>query len=128
MTASANSLSRQIFVLHKSEGHVRFALPSALANRGSAAVIEAALLRIPGVRLVQFDPGSAKLGIHYDPVACNLRQLALILNGSLEAAAAAADEQFEKLRLFWDRKIEKLQIHTPNEGMNALINICDRRQ
>ncbi|MGB4228905.1 MAG: hypothetical protein WBJ68_20115 [Candidatus Dechloromonas phosphoritropha] len=89
MTASANSLSRQIFVLHKSEGHVRFALPSALANRGSAAVIEAALLRIPGVRLVQFDPGSAKLGIHYDPIACSLRQLALILNGNLEAAAAA---------------------------------------
>ena len=90
MTASANSLSRQIFVLHKSEGHVRFALPAALANPGSASIIEAALLRIPGVRLVQLDPGSAKLGIHYDPVACNLRQLALILNGSLEAAAAAA--------------------------------------
>ena len=89
MTASANSLSRQIFVLHKSTGHVRFALPAALANPGSAAVIEAALLRIPGVRLVQFDPGSAKLGIHYDPIACSLRQLALILNGSLEAAAAA---------------------------------------
>jgi len=90
MNASANALSHQIFVLHKSTGHVRFALPAALANPGSASIIEAALLRIPGVRLVQFDPGSAKLGIHYDPIACTLRQLALILNGSLEPAAAAA--------------------------------------
>ena len=90
MNASANALSRQIFVLHKSAGHVRFALPAALANPGSASVIEAALLRIPGVRLVQFEPGYTKLGIHHDPIACRLRQLALILNGSLEGAAAAA--------------------------------------
>lgn len=39
------------------------------------------------------------------------------------ANAAAVDEQFEKLRQFWDNKLEKLQIHTPNDGMNALINI-----
>ncbi|MGV0950864.1 MAG: heavy-metal-associated domain-containing protein [Azonexus sp.] len=89
-TQSVNSISRQIFVLHKSEGHVRFALPVALANPGSAAVIEAALLRIPGVRLAKIDVGTGKIGIHYDPVASSLRQLALVLNASLEAAAAAA--------------------------------------
>ena len=43
---SANPLSRQILVLHKSAGHVRIALPAMLANPGSAAVIESALLRI----------------------------------------------------------------------------------
>lgn len=87
---SVNPLSRQILVLHKSAGHVRFTLPSGLANPGSAAVIEAALLRIPGVRLVKLDQGTAKLVIHYDPIACTLRQLALVLKSSLDAAAAAA--------------------------------------
>jgi hypothetical protein len=87
---SVNSVSRQILVLHKSAGHVRFALPATLANPGSAAVIKAALLRIPGVRLVQVDAGTGKLGVHYDPIACSLPQLALVLKGSLEAAAAAA--------------------------------------
>jgi hypothetical protein len=87
---SVNPLSRQILVLHKSAGHVRFALPAMLANPGSAAVIEAALLRIPGVRLVRIDPGTGKMGVHYDPIACNLRQLALVLKGSLDTATAAA--------------------------------------
>lgn len=89
-TPSVNSVSRQILVLHKSAGHVRFALPATLANPGSAAVIEAALLRIPGVRLVRIDVGTGKMGVHYDPIACSLRQLALVLKGSLDAAAAAA--------------------------------------
>jgi hypothetical protein len=87
---SVNSVSRQILVLHKSAGHVRFALPATLANPGSAAVIEAALLRIPGVRLVRIDIGAGKMGVHYDPIACSLRQLALALKGSLDAATAAA--------------------------------------
>jgi|GEM_PF-213186 len=87
---SVNPISRQILVLHKSAGHVRFALPATLANPGSVAVIEAALLRIPGVRLVQIDVGTGKMGVHYDPIACSLRQLALVLKGSLDAAAAAA--------------------------------------
>ncbi len=87
---SVNSVSRQILVLHKSAGHVRFALPATLANPGSAAVIEAALLRIPGVRLVRIDIGTGKMGVHYDPIACSLGQLALVLKGSLEEASAAA--------------------------------------
>ncbi len=87
---SVNPISRQILVLHKSAGHVRFALPATLANPGSAAVIEATLLRIPGVRLVRIDVGTGKMGVHYDPIACSLRQLALVLKGSLEEAAAAA--------------------------------------
>jgi hypothetical protein len=87
---SVNPLSRQLLVLHKSAGHVRFALPATLANPGSAAVIEAALLRIAGVRLVRIDVDTGKMGVHYDPIACSLRQLALVLKGSLDAAAAAA--------------------------------------
>jgi hypothetical protein len=87
---SVNPLSRQILVLHKSAGHVRFALPATLANPGPAAAIEAALLRIPGVRLVTIDVDTGKMGVHYDPIACSLRQLALVLKGSLDAAAAAA--------------------------------------
>jgi hypothetical protein len=87
---SVNPVSRQILVLHKSAGHVRFALPATLANPGSAAVIEAALLRIPGVRLVRIDPGTGKMGVHYDPIACSLRQLALVLKGCLDTATAAA--------------------------------------
>jgi len=87
---SVNPLSRQILVLHKSAGHARFALPAVLANPGSAAVIKAALLRIPGVRLVRIDVDTGKIGVHYDPIACSLRQLALVLKGSLDAAATAA--------------------------------------
>lgn len=85
-----NQISRQIFVLHKSDGHVRFALPARFANAGSAGVIESALLRVPGVRVASLDRRSAKLAIHYDPLVCSLRQLALILNGSLTAAQDAA--------------------------------------
>jgi len=35
---------------------------------------------------------------------------------------ARVDAAYEELRKFWDRKFEKLQIETPNEGMNTLIN------
>ncbi|NLI54183.1 MAG: N,N'-diacetylchitobiose phosphorylase [Clostridiales bacterium] len=38
------------------------------------------------------------------------------------ASAEAADEQFEKLRRFWDEKLNRLQIETPSAGMNSLIN------
>ena len=34
----------------------------------------------------------------------------------------AVDEAYEKLKNFWAEKFEKLQIQTPNEGMNTLIN------
>jgi hypothetical protein len=85
-----NQIARQVFVLHKSDGHVRFALPARFANAGSAGVIESALLRVPGVRLASLDRRSAKLSVHYDPLACTLRQLALVLNGSLVAALDAA--------------------------------------
>ena len=62
----------------------------------------------------------------------SVRLIFLLGEGGVEAGkmmrqkyanAAAVDEQFEKLRLFWDNKLEKLQINTPNDGMNALINI-----
>lgn len=32
------------------------------------------------------------------------------------------DEAYQKLHDFWQEKFDKLQIQTPNEGMNALIN------
>lgn len=32
------------------------------------------------------------------------------------------DKAFHKLKAFWANKFDKLQIHTPNEGMNTLIN------
>lgn len=35
---------------------------------------------------------------------------------------AQVDAAFEALRRHWDNKLEKLQIQTPNEGMNTLIN------
>ena len=34
----------------------------------------------------------------------------------------AVDAAYERLRSFWNSKIEKLQISTPNQGMNTLIN------
>lgn len=35
---------------------------------------------------------------------------------------AVVDEQFGKLRAFWDDKCARLQIKTPDEGLNALTN------
>lgn len=34
----------------------------------------------------------------------------------------AVDQAYENLRLYWKKKLDKLQIHTPNQGMNTLIN------
>lgn len=60
------------------------------------------------------------------------RLIFLLGEGGLDAGRAirekyaneqAVDAQFEKLRLFWDAKLSRLQINTPNEGMNSLINI-----
>lgn len=39
-----------------------------------------------------------------------------------------ADEDFARLHEFWDRRLSKLQINTPNEGMNTEINIWDLYQ
>lgn len=36
--------------------------------------------------------------------------------------ARAADAQFAKLRTFWDEKCAKLQVHTPDDGLNTLTN------
>ncbi len=35
---------------------------------------------------------------------------------------AAVDEVYAQLKAYWNDKFDKLQIHTPNEGMNTLIN------
>ena len=34
----------------------------------------------------------------------------------------AVDQAFAELKTYWDKKLSKLQIQTPNEGMNTLIN------
>lgn len=34
----------------------------------------------------------------------------------------AVDEVYEKLKAYWEKKLHKLQIQTPNQGMNTLIN------
>lgn len=39
-----------------------------------------------------------------------------------------ADAQLEKLRNYWDEKLSRLQIQTPNEGMNTEINIWNLYQ
>ena len=38
------------------------------------------------------------------------------------STGAAVDQAYEELHRYWDRKLSKLQIQTPNEGMNTLIN------
>ncbi len=41
---------------------------------------------------------------------------------------AEVDKAFDELAAFWEKKREKLQIETPNEGMNTLINIWNLYQ
>ena len=38
------------------------------------------------------------------------------------SAPGAVDAVYEGLRNYWDKKLSKLQIETPNQGMNTLIN------
>ena len=35
---------------------------------------------------------------------------------------AAVDHVYDQLKEYWDKKMNRLQIHTPDEGMNTLIN------
>ena len=62
----------------------------------------------------------------------SVRLIFLLGEGGIENGAAmrkkyaspeAADAQFEKLRAFWDEKLGRLQVQTPNEGMNAMLNV-----
>ena len=38
------------------------------------------------------------------------------------------DKEFSRLADYWDSKLEKQQIITPNEGMNTFINIWNLYQ
>jgi hypothetical protein len=82
--------ARRVFVLAKDDDYLRLALPAAFGNPGSARVIEAALLALPGVRGAMLDLRGAKLSIHFDPLACSHRQIALVLKATLDAALGAA--------------------------------------
>lgn len=42
--------------------------------------------------------------------------------------AKQVDREFQKLADFWNEKCEKLQVHTPNEGMNTSLNIWNLYQ
>lgn len=82
--------ARRVFVLAKADDYLRLALPAAFGNPGSARVIEAALLALPGVRGAVLDLRGARLSVHFDPLASSHRQVALVLKGALDAALAAA--------------------------------------
>ncbi len=41
---------------------------------------------------------------------------------------ARADEDFRRLAAFWDDKLSRLQVRTPNEGMNTELNIWNLYQ
>ena len=64
------------------------------------------------------------------------RLLFLLGEGGLEAGKKArekytpekADEDFQRLRKFWDEKLACLQVRTPNEGMNTELNIWNLYQ
>ena len=64
------------------------------------------------------------------------RLLFLLGEGDLEAGKAArarwtpekADEDFARLAKFWDDKLSRLQVSTPNEGMNTELNIWNLYQ
>lgn len=86
-----SQLARQVMVLHREEGYLRFALPAALRTSPALAAIEAALLRLPGVRRAAGDVRHGKLAVHFDPHACGTRQVALALDAALAALPPATD-------------------------------------
>lgn len=90
MSHGTGQFARQIYVLHKEDGHLRLSLPAIFANPGSARVIEAALVRLPGVRAADYELRGSKLAVHFDSMASSHRQVALVLNGTLDAALAAS--------------------------------------
>jgi len=64
------------------------------------------------------------------------RLIFLLGEGGIEAGKAMrgkytaqrVDEDFARLAAFWDEKLSRLQIQTPNEGMNTEINIWNLYQ
>ena len=61
-----------------------------------------------------------------------LRIVFMLGEGGFEAGAktrakysdfTVVDGAFQDLRGFWDEKLSKLQVNTPNEGMNTMLNI-----
>ncbi|MCK7500029.1 MAG: hypothetical protein MZW92_64060 [Comamonadaceae bacterium] len=66
------SLERQILLRHRSEGHVRFSVPPALARTRPWQLIRRRLLELDGVYRVDCFPTAHKLAIRYQSVACSL--------------------------------------------------------
>lgn len=85
---SPDVLARQIVVRHRGVGHVRFELPVALAEEPNASAIENGLRNLPGVYRVNYYRSLNKLSVFYHPHACELRDVARCLYGSLDAVAA----------------------------------------
>ena len=64
------------------------------------------------------------------------RLLFLLGEGGIEAgkamrekySTARADEDFARLARFWDEKLARLQVQTPNEGMNTELNLWNLYQ
>ena len=64
------------------------------------------------------------------------RLIFLLGEGGIEAGrtmrekytAARVDEDFARLARFWEDKLSRLQVQTPNEGMNTELNIWDLYQ
>lgn len=74
--------------------------------------------------------GSLQKNIHLEP-GQEVRIIFMLGEGNREkgrqirekfSAEGAMDQVYEELRKYWEKKLNKLQINTPNEGMNTLIN------
>lgn len=92
------SLARQVLLLHRGEGHLRFALPAALCSESALAQLRKHLLAHDGIYRVDCYAGQGKLSIRFQPAVCSLRQVAQRLRdaiaylegaGLLQADAAA---------------------------------------
>lgn len=79
--------------------------------------------------------GSLKKDIELKPGE-EARLIFLLGEGGVEAGKAMrrlyneekVDKEFARLAKFWDDKLSKLQVHTPNEGMNTELNIWNLYQ
>lgn len=69
-------LQKQIFLLSKKPGLLRFQLPADLSNKQVAEIVVSQLLEIDGVSQVRSNPRKKRLIIHYDDTVCGFIDLA----------------------------------------------------
>lgn len=79
------SLSRQVRLRYRADGHLRFDIPPELCSPDSSAELVAGLQAQEGIYRVDLSPGRGKLAIRYLPSICDFATVIRCLHGFISA-------------------------------------------